>query len=572
MNITIRMVHDVEGLLARRDELASSHVNVLKSIRILGTKRIADVLLAFPTIDHSRFKSELEQMVLKRPLEYLRNESAQQPSPLLRFALSCSNDRRLFHYLRALDDTMLPAIFGLLSIPDVSDDVMDAVLTISENLLLNKRAISDDDDDDDEADAAMEEVEGDLTKSVIYPHVQCLLSHLPPTMIRRLRISRAVKPGERPTTGFTTLQLSVLSRIAPFAQDAVTAIPLVELLLPHLEQPNLLVPERDKVLILETACSAARKFGGPSGDANYRFLSSLLHTLWSSTLRLKVCDLFAAHAEHDATAAAVAPILGRLNAVAQAFMGDDDVDYDTRTAAFAEVHDTLLPKLTPKELLPIVYCYLFFCSRKEVALRNNAADGLIAMILRLAEVTDLKPITDDTVTPGAEHALLLDVLLPAVKGGLKSRTEAVRNQYIHLLETFVVTFPACTDVQELGTLRNTENEEQDFFLNIRHIQAHRRMRALRQAGLAIANNEMSTVLIVDVLVPLANNFIIGDPDREIEYNLSITALEVISASCTAVPWTAYLAILQRCVVHAFPQCRMFHPCRAVCNLPPYFSI
>lgn len=73
--------------------------------------------------------------------------------------------------------------------------------------------------------------------------------------------------------------------------------------MPFLARPTREVPERNKSLILKTACSTARNFG--LDLKHYQYLSQLFSFLWSSNLRKLLGDLFAIMAQVCTTDCAV---------------------------------------------------------------------------------------------------------------------------------------------------------------------------------------------------------------------------------------------------------------------------
>lgn len=54
--MALRCIHDADHMLAKRNLIAPSHVSVLRSIRLLGTKRVTDIVKSFPAFDFSRFQ------------------------------------------------------------------------------------------------------------------------------------------------------------------------------------------------------------------------------------------------------------------------------------------------------------------------------------------------------------------------------------------------------------------------------------------------------------------------------------------------------------------------------------
>lgn len=161
LRIVLRMVYDADHLLRSRHDVLPAHVGVLKSIRLIGTKRVCDLLLARPrSYKLGSLQPALDRMVLARPLAALHTESTQTPSAFLNLVLACSGDASLHSVLQGCGDTILPRVFELLSVAKTTESVLTVVLTIAENLLRSS--------DEKDADATLADLSSQVRYTVCY--------------------------------------------------------------------------------------------------------------------------------------------------------------------------------------------------------------------------------------------------------------------------------------------------------------------------------------------------------------------------------------------------------------------
>ena len=245
VNIVLRLIYNAEQLLAHaRDAVEDRHIPVIKSIRLLGTKRLVEICNAHVTFDFRPFQSAMYTAVVERPLAVIASESVHSPSAVLTLFEAWSADDRLHYLLSGIGDTILPETFKLLQVPSVSPEVVTVVLAIADHLLplIVKHGKEDD-------------IASAIIAPVIEAHVPILLESLTTLILDQGNTGALsgtqAKTGQN-TVPFTTLQLSILARIAPYASDEATGTKLVDLFVPFLSRDTKIVPERTKRPILKT--------------------------------------------------------------------------------------------------------------------------------------------------------------------------------------------------------------------------------------------------------------------------------------------------------------------------------
>ena len=91
-------------------------------------------------------------------------------------------------------------------------------------------------------------------------------------------------------------------------------------------------------------------------------------------------------------------------------------------------------------------------------------------------------------------------------------------------------------------LTNT-NPEIDFFKNIRHLQLHRRTKALRMLSIVCAKGDLSRYSMMSFLLPLASHVVFCVPGER-EHNLLLEAVNVIGGVASQLKWSNYYHLLR----------------------------
>jgi U3 small nucleolar RNA-associated protein 20 len=169
----------------------------------------------------------------------------------------------------------------------------------------------------------------------------------------------------------------------------------------------------------------------------------------------------------------------------------DEPDYEARLAAYAKLKPDVWAAWGRAAALPVVLsCFHDLRNGDDLALRQAAAQALTRLVSSLAA---REPAAGAAGAAGALGSrsqiaisdlheddalrLLPRVVYPQCKAALKSASLAVRQEHLVLLRAVVVQFPG--RFSDLTGLTSAD-PERDFFLNIAHLQIHRRARALTQ--------------------------------------------------------------------------------------------
>ena len=149
----------------------------------------------------------------------------------------------------------------------------------------------------------------------------------------------------------------------------------------------------------------------------------------------------------------------------------DEPDFDIRLEGYREICELVRGAEVDEIVLkPCVYTALFTVfTSDEMALRDSASQALLVFIQH--------------TTPEATlySSVLTYCVAPAVQRALSNKSETFRREAVVLLHKIVLTFPQTAPWDQLAPLTDADAET-DFFLNITHIQTHRRTRAVTRLG------------------------------------------------------------------------------------------
>lgn len=133
-------------------------------------------------------------------------------------------------------------------------------------------------------------------------------------------------------------------------------------------------------------------------------------------------------------------------------------------------------------------------------------------------------------------------LVPQVKLGIRHKSEAVRHEFLAVLQSLVVNCKNHPMFDGLVDLCD-KDPEADFFENIRHIQIHKRSRALRRMYKHLKDHKFRASVHMSYVVPLIYTFV-TDPSYSKHANVQDAAIDLLGAVCRQLPWPHYLQMLR----------------------------
>lgn len=477
----------------------------LRSIRTAGIKRIVEFVRSRVEFDFTPYLARIFEGIISPRLDKLDVENTQAPSGVLDLIAALAVSPTTAPSLSELDARTLPQTFACLVAPKVKPSVIGRVFDVIDSLL----ALDD-------------------TK-ILSTHINTLLARI-------IELVPALKQGGGQDDLLRRL-LAILSQLSTIVTDGPQAQTLASLLGPMLRQSNKQFPEKAKLnilLTLQRLYAISPDFADPTSTffgQSYELISNLLQTLFFPSSRRALIGVLKEFSVVDAQLAESIRIVADLNAYSVKRM--DEPDFAKRLDAFGEVNDGQVAFSTRRQWLPLLRSALFFIrDPEELSIRTNAS-ALLQKFLA-------------TVGP-AKAGELVDVLtflvIPGLKQALKSKLEMVRNEILAIFSCAVKT---CTGVPVLVDLQAMlgQDEEQDFFVNMAHIQVHRRTRAIHRLRDLVAEGSISESATSTIFLPLLEHVITGATDVS-DHHLVNESITSVGALSSVLRWSRYNALLTR---------------------------
>jgi len=198
-------------------------------------------------------------------------------------------------------------------------------------------------------------------------------------------------------------------------------------------------------------------------------------------------------------------------------------------------------------LAVVVGICIHFVGDAEVSLR-------IAAFAALSSLTSFVKTLQDNEGLGAYLerqcwiSVLSSALLPNLKAGLSSKSEAIQQASFKLLGAVAAAFPDRIGGGwhgDLHALRTEHDDELDnFFVNVYHIQIHRRARALSRLRSLLASQDVfspstvTKILLPLSLAPLRSKYV------EKRENYLKEAAKLVGAVCRHLSWPQYVGLIR----------------------------
>uniref|UniRef100_A0A663MTT8 UTP20 small subunit processome component n=1 Tax=Athene cunicularia TaxID=194338 RepID=A0A663MTT8_ATHCN len=518
LQILLCMTAVVSCILQQREKIQPRLINPLKNLRRLGLKLVAEFFSDYETYSFS--VEEIDAIfyaVVWPQVCRLASESQYSPTFLLKLIHTWSKNPRYFPLLAKQQPDhpecdILSNVFAVLSAKNLSEATSSLVMDIADSLLnspdfkptgqVSSLSVTD----------CVVVVTGDVTEGcrLVLPHVPAILQYFSKTM---LNVEKVKKKKYRAQV---SKELSILSKISKFIQEKSQNSVLVSLLLPFLHQSNM--EQGTEIDILETVQNLLRHCSDPTSFL--KPLAKLFSVIQNKLYAQFLCSLFPP------------TLYCHLNAFDQRHL--DDIDFDVRLSAFQSItaHIKEMQAVDVNFLISVMHNCFYTIQLGDMALSYNASLCLTGFIHRLAEIDH----TEDEY-----KELIQQTLLESVRRGLKSKTESIQQDYTSLLSCLIQTFPANSEFRDLVQLTNRHDPDMDFFENMKHMQIHRRARALRKLAKHLGEKKvvLSSKSLQNYIMPYATTAIFNEKMLKHE-NMVTASVEVVGAVCRHLSWSSYL--------------------------------
>ncbi|XP_047431848.1 small subunit processome component 20 homolog isoform X2 [Mugil cephalus] len=538
LQILLCVTSSVSTILDSRDQLKPGCISPLKNLRRLGILRIQDFFDGFDSYNFT--PDEIDAVfhgVVWPQVCRLPTESTYSPTPLLKLIQVWCKDARFFPLLAKQrpgrpDCGILLNVFALLSAKNASPATIAMVMGIAEFLATAQDFVASEAESEISVNGSVfpqpEEASVVTADSLsqgsrlLLPHISTLLHYLSGVVRNTERLKKKKFRAQ------VARELNILSKVSRFVTDKEQSSVLISLLLPYLQKGH--NPQETEIDILATIQNLLRQCMQPSDFL--RPLTKLFSVIHNKLPRQALTNVFQTLSDLDPSLTYITDLAAKLNAFDSRHL--DEVYFDVRLTAFQDAARRVrdMQTLDLDYISTIMHNCFHTYEIGDMSLADNATLCLSAVITQLAVVGPGEQIYRDVV----QHTIL-----DAVLKGLRSKTDSVQHEYTTILACLVKTFPSKKEFRDLVQLTNYNDPESDFFEHMKHIQIHRRGRALRK--LAKQLTEGTVVLtprsLQNYIMPYAMTALLDETMLKHE-NMTSASVEVVGAVCRKLTWSKYL--------------------------------
>uniref|UniRef100_A0A3P9K9E8 UTP20 small subunit processome component n=1 Tax=Oryzias latipes TaxID=8090 RepID=A0A3P9K9E8_ORYLA len=525
LQVLLCVTASVSAVLDNREQLRPGCISPLKNLRRLGVLKIQDFFDGFDSYDFSSVEIDaVFQAVVWPQLQVCRlpTESPYSPTPLLKLVhVWCKNAYFPLLAKQKLDQPqcdVLLNVFALLSAKNASPATIAMVMDIAESLATTEDFVPSETERALNVDGCVfpQPEEGAALSAslsqgcrLLLPHISTLLHYFSTVVCNADRLRKKKFRAQ------VSKELNILS-ISRFVSDKEQSSLLVRLLLPFLLKGNNAQSQETEIDILATIQNLLRRCERPS--AFLRPLSRLFAVVHNKLPRKALTAVF------------------QLNAFDSRHL--DEIYFDVRLTAFQDATRRVrdLQTLDLDFISTIVYNCFHTYEIGDMSLADNATLCLSTVIGRLAAVGPGEQIYRD---------LIQHTILDAVLKGLRSKTESVQHEYTSILACLVKNFPSRKEFRDLVQLTDYNDPESDFFEHMKHIQIHRRGRALRKLAKQLTDGTVALTprSLQNYIMPYAMTALLDEKMLKHE-NMTSASVEVVGAVCRQLTWSKYLYYLK----------------------------
>ncbi|KAJ1163535.1 hypothetical protein NDU88_003993 [Pleurodeles waltl] len=535
LQILLCMVASVSHLLDQREKIQLRFINPLKNLRRLGIKRINEFFSDFES--YSFTAEEIDAVfhaVIWPQISKLAAESQYSPTLVLKLIHIWSKNARYFLLLGKqkpgyAECDILTNVFALLPTKNLSVETATIVMDIADNLLNSP------DFEPTEGVTSLPLVECDhlnikskteetlsTGERLLLPHIPVVLQYLSRSMLN------AEKMKKKKFKAQVTKELNILSKISKFMHDKEQSSILISLLMSYLHKSN--IAQDTEIDILETIQNLMRHCVNPTNFL--KPLGKLFAVVQNKLSRETLCSTFQVLSELHSELKYTTDTVVKLNAFDRRHL--DEIHFDVRLTAFqnATSHIKVMQTMDMNFIVPIMYNCFYTIELGEMTLSDNASLCLMSIIGQLAKLGCKEE---------EYREIIQQTLLESIRRGLKSKAENIQQDYTTLLSCLIRTFPNHPEFKDLVQLTDYTDPEMDFFENMKHIQIHRRARALRKIAKQLVEEKLvlSSKSLQNYIMPYATTAIFDEKMHKYE-NMISASVEIVGAVCKHLSWSAYM--------------------------------
>lgn len=492
-------------------ELAIGSDSVEKNIqavaRNIRTSGMKDLLMLFDLLDEFSWDEYIEiiyEKVLAPRFVNFEVENLQQTSHLLKLMVCWSQYKGYLELLLINDLEPAASVLSLLTNSNTKPEVISIVIDFCINVVTKV--------------AKKTKFQGltQLVSSKVFDSLQGILT-------------RVVEPHIN--AKIIDLLLALVEN--KFVETQERRESLVDLATVMLEKPTIQLSKLSRLQVLRTLKALIEDFEGEFEQVQHLFDVSAKYLKYfkDREQREVLIELFVEIGNRFSDFSRVATYLTELNSFSRRGLGD--FDYDTRLIAFRDINEVTYKELRPMEWLPLLNTSLYFITEvDDLAIRSNASYTL----RRFVDSFSAKDEADRVLI-----RIFKDVVLSNLRIGLRNKSESVQSEFISVLAHCVAHLKHVDDFDDLKVLLFNNDDEANFFLNINHIQLHRRQRAIKRLGQVAS--QMSGSNIAHYILPMIERYayVTDEKFRNIANETVLTIEELIAC----VSYKQFIAIFKR---------------------------
>lgn len=495
----------VSAETAIKSEEVDKHADaVARNIRTAGIK---DLLMLFELLNEFSWDEYIEiiyERILAPRLVNFETENLQQVSSLLKLIVCWSEHKSYLDLLIINDLEPASKVLSLLTNPHTKTDVISTVIDFSTNIIKK------------------------VTNKTKYEGLTKLVS----TKVF-ISLESVMARVTEPHINAKIIDLLLALVENSYVEDQNRRNSLVNLSTKMLEKPSAQLSNDSKLQVLRTLKALIEEFDGEFEQIQhlYEVCSRFLKFFTNRQQRDVLIELFGEIGNKFSDYARVASYLTELNSFSKRGLGD--FDYDRRLNAFRKINETTYRELSPMEWIPILNNTLYFIVEvDDLAIRSNASYTL----RRFSDAFSEKDEEDKTLI-----RIFKDLILSNLRVGLRNKSENVKSEFVSVLAHYVTYLKFVTDFEDLKVLLFNNDDEANFFLNVNHIQIHRRQRAIKRLGQTAS--QISGSNIAHYVLPMIEHYayVTDEKFRNIANETVLTIEELISC----VSYRQFIAIFKR---------------------------
>ncbi|XP_043964664.1 small subunit processome component 20 homolog [Gambusia affinis] len=532
-------------ILDKRQQLRPGCFSPLKNLRRLGILRIQDF---FDTFDSYAFTPDeidgVFQAVVWPQVCRLPTESPYSPTPLLKLIhVWCKNSRYFPLLAKQRPDhpecDVLLNVFALLSAKNASLATVAMVMDMLESLATAKDFVASEAESEVVVNgcvfpqppegAVITEESLSQGSSLLLPHITTLLRYFSGVVCNTDRLKKKKFRAQ------VAKELNILSKVSRFVSDKEQSSMLINLLLPYLLRGS--NSQETELDLLATMQNLLRQSDQPS--TFLRPLGKLFAIIHKKLPRQALTTVYQTLSDLDPSLTYITDLATKLNAFDSRHL--DEIYFDVRLTAFQEASKRVkdMQTLDLDYISILIYNCFHTYEIGDMSLGDNATLCMSAVISQVAAVGAGVQIYRD---------LIQHTILDAVHKGLHSKTESVQHEYTSVLACLVKNFPTKKEFRDLVQLTDYNDPESDFFEHMKHIQIHRRARALRRFAKQLTEGAvtMTPRSLQNYIMPYAMTALLDEKMLKHE-NMTSASVEVVGAVCRKLTWSKYLYYLKHFV-------------------------